>query len=445
MSSPQPALPPSAIHQQMEIQIPPPPATIISRLRARLIQIPLFRKLHSFFLAKPKRDEATTIEKQPLYIHYAKIIDSLTKYEYDMLQTCLYTPAQQSSNQIDDDDWDEVAGLRYTKQTLHQIMGSFLSKSEQGPLFNAPKGVMLYGPPGCGKTLLAKNLAKYSRKLMSMRAKTLGNGDGPQPGLTFLVAAPSTFLRKYVGETSRMVKTLFTLSKKVSPCLVFMDEIDSIFRSRGADEGASDVYRDLKTEFMQLWDGMGVVDGEQSSTDERLLIIGATNRPFDVDPAIQRRMPRSFFVGLPTKTERVEIIKKLLTKTNKVPLARGLDFNAVATNTEGYSGSDLKELCRCAVSQPMNELQSQQGKIVGFMDSTRGLRPLNTNDFRLSLGKIVPTQFESLKYRNRLEQYENQIGGQSPKNCQWKDVEPMELDQGEDDEDEVDLSSDDGD
>jgi SpoVK/Ycf46/Vps4 family AAA+-type ATPase len=344
--------------------------------------------------------------EQPLYKHFQSIVNSLEADEYDMLNSCLYSPnddLQQISNSNDSDDsWDDVGGLVYAKQTLFQIMRNFMNPNPHNasPLFDAPKGILLFGPPGCGKTLLAKALAKNSRREFHKRNSSINSQNSTTvttvtPGLTFLVVLPSTFLRKYIGETSKQVKCLFTLSRKLSPCLIFIDEIDSIFRSRVDDPGL-DVNRDMKTEFMQLWDGIG-----ESSSKNKLLIVGATNRPHDVDPAIQRRMPRSFFIGLPTKSERSEILRKLLLSEGgaNANVQSNFDFNSVAKNCQGYSGSDLKEVCRCALQINSNNNPS----------SSSFNRGLSVSDFKIALQRIVPTQLEAVNYRNRLDQFERQM------------------------------------
>ncbi len=148
-------------------------------------------------------------------------------------------------------------------------------------LLAPPKGVLLYGPPGTGKTMLAKALAKES-------------------GAIFIALSPSSLLSKWLGETEQFARAVFTLARRVQPAIVFIDEIDGLFRERNAAE--HEAHKNLKSEFMQLWDGL--------TTDERgsqVIVLGATNRPYDVDPAILRRMPRAFEVGLPSAVERASI------------------------------------------------------------------------------------------------------------------------------------------
>ncbi|KAI8606805.1 P-loop containing nucleoside triphosphate hydrolase protein, partial [Chytriomyces sp. MP71] len=137
---------------------------------------------------------------------------------------------------------------------------------------------------------------------------------------------------------------LFTFARKVEPCIVFIDEIDSLFRERrSADHEATAM---MKAEFMSQWDGLG------TSKSSRVLLLGATNRPTDIDKAILRRMPKRIEIGLPNDEQRERILRLLL-KT--VSLSPHFSFPALVARTQGLSGSDLKELCRSAAMIPVRE------------------------------------------------------------------------------------------
>ncbi|KAK7689941.1 hypothetical protein QCA50_006581 [Cerrena zonata] len=221
-------------------------------------------------------------------------------------------------------------------------------------LLGAPKGVLLFGPPGCGKTMLAKALAKES-------------------GATFINIAASVLTNKWYGESNKLVAGLFSLARKAQPCIVFIDEIDSFLRER--TKGDHEVTGMMKAEFMTLWDGL------TSSTD-RILVLGATNRPNDIDSAILRRMPKRFSVGLPAEDQRLKILKLMLKDTKLEP---HFPIQDLATRTDGLSGSDLKELCRNAAMLPMREFMRKAGQdphvLEKAQDSNFELRPLSINDF----------------------------------------------------------------
>ncbi|WFC98962.1 hypothetical protein MYAM1_001696 [Malassezia yamatoensis] len=199
-------------------------------------------------------------------------------------------------------------------------------------LLGAPKGVLLYGSPGTGKTMLAKALAKES-------------------GATFINMHVSTLTNKWFGESNKLVSALFSLARKLQPSIVFIDEIDSFLRERAS--GDHEVMAMMKAEFMTLWDGL------TSSTD-RIMVLGATNRPADIDAAILRRMPKRYAVRLPDEAQRKKILSIMLAD---VPCHSSFNLDALARKTDGYSGSDLRELCRAAAMVPVREvLRSRSGR-----------------------------------------------------------------------------------
>ena len=216
-----------------------------------------------------------------------------------------------------------------------------------------------------------------------------------------LCVSSSTLMRKYVGETELQVRALFSLARKIAPTILFVDEVDGLFRERGSSDGLSEnVSRDLKLEFMQLWDGIRTKGNERLSHDEQILVIGATNRPFDVDSGFLRRMPRSFFVGLPDRSARIAVLKAML---RAVPLSPDFDVEVIAKATEFYSPSDLKELLRTAALVPLREArfkalsQRQEGNASQEQPAASGhmpssLRPLSTADVLGALSKVAPTQ-----------------------------------------------------
>ncbi|KFZ03537.1 hypothetical protein V502_10866 [Pseudogymnoascus sp. VKM F-4520 (FW-2644)] len=173
-------------------------------------------------------------------------------------------------------------------------------------------GVLLYGPPGTGKTMLAKALAKES-------------------DTTVLEVSGSEIYDKYVGEGEKNVKAVFSLAKKLAPCIVFIDEADAIFGDRGAGSQRTS-HREIINEFLREWDGMN---------DLSAFIMVATNRPFDLDEAILRRLPRRLLIDLPVEADREAILKIHLQGEE---LESDVDLAALAANTPFYSGSDLKNL-----------------------------------------------------------------------------------------------------
>ncbi|KAH9946015.1 AAA-domain-containing protein [Epithele typhae] len=189
-------------------------------------------------------------------------------------------------------------------------------------------GCLLFGPPGTGKTLVVRALAK-------------------EAGCRMLVVSPSDIMDMYVGEGEKLVRAVFSLARRLSPCVVFIDELDALFGARVSREsGSSIAHRGVITEFMQEMDGL------KSSKDSNVIVIGATNRPFDLDDAVLRRLPRRLLVDLPGEKEREEILKILLRDET---LAHDVDLKRLAKKTESFSGSDLKHLCVSAALDAVKE------------------------------------------------------------------------------------------
>ncbi|KAI0362238.1 AAA-domain-containing protein [Trametes cingulata] len=189
-------------------------------------------------------------------------------------------------------------------------------------------GCLLFGPPGTGKTLVVRALAK-------------------EAGCRMLVVSPSDIMDMYVGEGEKLVRAVFSLARRLSPCVVFIDELDALFGARlSRESGNSLAHRGVITEFMQEMDGL------KSSKESNVIVIGATNRPFDLDDAVLRRLPRRFLVDLPGEKEREEILKILLRDET---LADDVDLKQLAKKTESFSGSDLKHLCVSAALDAVKE------------------------------------------------------------------------------------------
>lgn len=225
--------------------------------------------------------------------------------------------------------------------------------SSHSSLLTAPSGVLLYGPPGCGKTMLAKALARES-------------------GACFINLHISTLTEKWYGDSNKLVAAVFSLARKLQPCIVFIDEIDAVLGQRRSGEHEASGM--VKAEFMTHWDGLAsaTVKGAQ-----RICILGATNRIQDIDEAILRRMPKKFPVSLPQAAQRRQIFKMTL-KDTRIDVAN-FDVDRLVKLSVGMSGSDIKEACRDAAMVPVREYsKSMRGKPAKAPERLRGLR---TEDF----------------------------------------------------------------
>ncbi|CAH8337480.1 unnamed protein product [Eruca vesicaria subsp. sativa] len=222
----------------------------------------------------------------------------------------------------------DIGSLDETKESLQELVMLPLRRPDlfKGGLLKPCRGILLFGPPGTGKTMMAKAIAN-------------------EAGASFINVSMSTITSKWFGEDEKNVRALFTLAAKVSPTIIFVDEVDSMLGQR-TRAGEHEAMRKIKNEFMTHWDGL------MSSPGDRILVLAATNRPFDLDEAIIRRFERRIMVGLPSVESREKILRTLLSKEK----TENLDFQELAQMTDGYSGSDLKNFCTTAAYRPVREL-----------------------------------------------------------------------------------------
>ncbi|KAL5222732.1 hypothetical protein ABZP36_027445 [Zizania latifolia] len=231
--------------------------------------------------------------------------------------------------------FDDIGALNDIKESLQELVMLPLKRPDlfKGGLLKPCRGILLFGPPGTGKTMLAKAIANEAQA-------------------SFINVSMSTITSKWFGEDEKNVRALFTLAAKVSPTIIFVDEVDSMLGQRNR-AGEHEAMRKIKNEFMTHWDGL------LSRPDQKILVLAATNRPFDLDEAIIRRFERRIMVGLPSLESREMILRGLLSKEK---VGEGLDYKELATMTEGYSGSDLKNLCTTAAYRPVRELIQKERK-----------------------------------------------------------------------------------
>ncbi|XP_011044169.1 PREDICTED: uncharacterized protein LOC105139438 isoform X1 [Populus euphratica] len=262
--------------------------------------------------------------------------------------------------------FDDIGALENVKDTLKELVMLPLQRPElfcKGQLTKPCKGILLFGPPGTGKTMLAKAVAT-------------------EAGANFINISMSSITSKWFGEGEKYVKAVFSLASKISPSVVFVDEVDSML-GRRENPGEHEAMRKMKNEFMVNWDGLRTKD------TERVLVLAATNRPFDLDEAVIRRLPRRLMVNLPDAPNRAKILKVILAKEDLSP---DIDFDAIASMTDGYSGSDLKNLCVAAAHRPIKEILEKEkkeqaaalaeGKPAPALSGSADIRPLNMVDFK---------------------------------------------------------------
>ncbi|XP_055981436.1 spastin isoform X4 [Sorex fumeus] len=252
--------------------------------------------------------------------------------------------------------FDDIAGQELAKQALQEIVILPSLRPELFTGLRAPaRGLLLFGPPGNGKTMLAKAVAAESNA-------------------TFFNISAASLTSKYVGEGEKLVRALFAVARELQPSIIFIDEVDSLLCERR--EGEHDASRRLKTEFLIEFDGV------QSAGDDRVLVMGATNRPQELDEAVLRRFIKRVYVSLPNEETRLLLLKNLLCKQGS-PLTQK-ELAQLARLTDGYSGSDLTALAKDAALGPIRELKPEQVKNM----SASEMRNIRLADFTESLKKI---------------------------------------------------------
>ena len=260
----------------------------------------------------------------------------------DQLSGCLVTELPNVS-------WDDVAGLENAKQALKEAV---ILPIQYPQLFEGKrqpwKGILLYGPPGTGKSYLAKAAATETK------------------GRFFSVSA-ANIVSKFMGESERLIKALFELARKNKPAVIFIDEIDSVLSARS--EGENEATRRLKTEFLIQMQGVG-------KDDRGILVLGATNIPWGLDPAVRRRFQKKIYISLPEANAR-----KLMLKLNLGDTYNDLtdeQFKILGDLTDGYSGSDIYNLTQDAIYGPLRKCQ--RATHFKYLDAQQHLVPCSPSD-----------------------------------------------------------------
>ncbi|KAG6746581.1 hypothetical protein POTOM_048936 [Populus tomentosa] len=277
-----------------------------------------------------------------------------------------------------DVEFGSIGGLEAIKQALYELVILPLRRPElfsHGKLLGPQKGVLLYGPPGTGKTMLAKAIARES-------------------GAVFINVRISNLMSKWFGDAQKLVAAVFSLAYKLQPAIIFIDEVDSFLGQRRTTD--HEALTNMKTEFMALWDGF--------TTDQnaQVMVLAATNRPSELDEAILRRLPQAFEIGMPDQRERAEILKVVL-KGEKIE--NNIDFNYIASLCEGYTGSDLLELCKKAAYFPIREILDEEKK----GKNSSAPRPLSQADLQRVLATSTKTGVAANEYSRCWRSFEDKF------------------------------------
>eukprot|EP00977_Amphora_coffeiformis_P001607 scaffold310_cov168-Amphora_coffeaeformis.AAC.2 len=256
----------------------------------------------------------------------------------------IVAPSSLRENQVEIPDvhWDDVGGLEEVKRELHETVQYPVEHADKYVKFgmSPSKGVLFYGPPGCGKTLLAKAIAN-------------------ECGANFISIKGPELLTQWFGESEANVRELFDKARAASPCILMFDEMDSIAKTRGSGgAGSSEAGDRVINQILTEIDGVGA--------RKNVFVIGATNRPDILDPAVIRpgRLDQLIYIPLPDLKSRIAIFRAQL---RKAPVDPEIDIEVLARSTHGFSGADIAEICttasKLAIREAILEAEERQKKL----------------------------------------------------------------------------------
>ncbi|XP_030480929.2 uncharacterized protein LOC115697898 isoform X3 [Cannabis sativa] len=279
--------------------------------------------------------------------------------------------------------WDSIKGLENAKRLLKEavVMPIKYPKYFTG-LLSPWKGILLFGPPGTGKTMLAKAVAT-------------------ECNTTFFNISASSVVSKWRGDSEKLVKVLFEVARHHAPSTIFIDEIDAIISQRGEARSEHEASRRLKTELLIQMDGL-------TRTDELVFVLAATNLPWELDAAMLRRLEKRILVPLPEPEARRAMVEELLPSK---PSEENLPYDTLVEKTEGFSGSDIRLLCKEAAMQPLRRLMAQlEDKLeVVPEDELPKVGPITHEDIEAALKNTRPSAH---LHAHRYEKFNSDYGSQ---------------------------------
>jgi transitional endoplasmic reticulum ATPase len=246
--------------------------------------------------------------------------------------------------------WTDVGGLDSVKQHLKEAVEWPMKQPEifKRLGIKPPKGILLYGPPGCGKTLLARAVSTESEA-------------------NFIsIKGPEVF-SKWVGESEKAIREVFRKARMAAPAVIFFDELDSLTPQRGSGSGDSGVSERVISQLLTEMDGILSL--------QDIVVVAATNRPNLIDPAVLRpgRFDRLIYVPEPDEASRLQILKLY---TAGMPLCKDVDLNLVAAQTRYYSGADLENICREAAMHALRrDIATSEVTMKDFLDALKEVGP----------------------------------------------------------------------
>lgn len=262
--------------------------------------------------------------------------------------------------------WDDIADLGDAKKLLKEavVLPMWMPAFFKG-IRRPWKGVLMVGPPGTGKTLLAKAVATECRT-------------------TFFNVSSSTLTSKYRGESEKLVRLLFEMARFFAPTTIFIDEIDSMCSRRGTSE-EHEASRRVKAELLVQMDGVGGAS-ETEDPSKMVMVLAATNFPWDIDEALRRRLEKRIYIPLPSTKGRVELLRINL---KELELAADVDLDKIAEQMEGYSGADITNVCRDASLMAMRRrIEGLTPEEIRNISRDEMHMPTTMEDFESALRKV---------------------------------------------------------
>ncbi|KAK2852737.1 hypothetical protein Q7C36_007938 [Tachysurus vachellii] len=336
-------------------QIQRGPSTPVGTITKKSLGANRSRGAFSKFVSPmPRQEEESSTKDDPM--HNTQPLDErLTNFEPKIIELIMSEIMDHGPPVA----WEDIAGLEFAKATIKEIVvWPMLRPDIFTGLRGPPKGILLFGPPGTGKTLIGKCIACQS-------------------GATFFSISASSLTSKWVGEGEKMVRALFAIARCHQPAVIFIDEIDSLLSQR--TDGEHDSSRRIKTEFLVQ------LDGAATSSEDRILVVGATNRPQEIDEAARRRLAKRLYIPLPEAAARQQIVTSLMSR-EKSQLGSD-ELEKVVSGTEGFSGADMTQLCREAALGPIRSIQLSDIATI----TPEQVRPILYCDFQEALKTVRPS------------------------------------------------------
>jgi len=305
-----------------------------------------------------------------------------TGYDKDLVENLERDIVQRNPNI----HWGDIADLDEAKKLLEEAVVLPLIVPDFFKGIRRPwKGVLMVGPPGTGKTLLAKAVAT-------------------ECGTTFFNVSSSSLTSKYRGESEKLVRLLFEMARFYAPSTIFVDEIDSICSKRGSDS-EHEASRRVKSELLIQMDGVTGATGQDEDPTKIVMVLAATNFPWDIDEALRRRLEKRIYIPLPTAAGRRKLLDINL---KEVEISSDVDLDGIATKLDGYSGADITNVCRDAAMMSMRRrISGLTPEQIRNIPKEELVLPATMEDFTMAIQKVSKSVSEDdlIKYEKWMTEF----------------------------------------